>query len=175
MTSVQVKSAGVSLRYPSTWTVVPVTKRGVAAMLKSASKGHPKLAKLLANLDVSRFKFFAINLPGAAGAHRNVNVVLDAAVHGTTLADVRDGFGPLLKADGSTLVDIKKVKVSGKSAFRVDNTFPVKGADGTITDWYQGTLVIPGATSGTEVSVTASDDGPGTALINTMLTSVRHI
>jgi hypothetical protein len=46
-TTTRVNSAGISIASPERWTVVPVTKKGVASMSKAAEKNNPKLAALL--------------------------------------------------------------------------------------------------------------------------------
>jgi hypothetical protein len=179
MTSVKIKAAGVSLQYPNTWTVVPLTKRGWAALKKAASKGNPKLGAVLGalgNVDVSQFKFYAIDAAGAAGTHSNVNVVLGGGGQANiTLAELRDQLGQVYKAGGATLVDAKTAKVSGRRAFRTDVSIPFKHPDGTVSYVSEGQLFIAGAASTLVITVTASNDASGSALINAVLASVHHI
>jgi len=144
-------------------------------MIKAASKTNPKLATLVSQLDVSKFKFYATDVAQTGGVYSNVNVVLAGPAQGMTAADLKEQLGPLLKSAGGTLLDVKRVKVGDKSAFRDDSTLPFKHADGTITEEGQGQLIIPGASSTAVISVTSSDDAAGAALIDTMLAGVRHI
>ena len=175
MTTANVKSAGISLKFPSTWTVVTLTKKGLAAAEKAESKTNPQVAAELSKVDLSQFKFYAIDRVEVAGVYSNVNVGLAGGAHGVTLAFFRDQQASQYKAEGSTLVDAKAVKVSGKNAFRSDATVPVTNSDGTITDWSQTQLAIPGATSTTWIEVSSTNDAPGMALIDSVIASVHHI
>jgi hypothetical protein len=178
MKSTTVKGAGVSLSYPGTWTVVPVTKKSLEAMEKAVSKKNPKLAALLSSFqgEVGKFKFYASHVEGSPGAVGNVNVVsLGHAPSGISLAEVRDHLRQVVKGAGGTLVDVKRVKVSGKSAFRSDDTFPITRADGTIAYVSQGVLLILDDGFSPEITVTAPNDATGAALINTVLASVHRI
>jgi hypothetical protein len=65
--------------------------------------------------------------------------------------------------------------VSGKSAFRSDDTFPITRADGTIAYVSQGVLLILDDGFSPEITVTAPNDATGAALINTVLASVLRI
>jgi hypothetical protein len=178
MKSTTVKGAGVSLSYPGTWTVVPVTKKSLEAMEKALSKKNPKVAALLSSVQdqVGKFKFYATNVPGSPGAVGNVNVVsLGRAPDDISLADVRDHLRQIVKGAGGTLVDVKRVKVSGKGAFRSDDTFPITQPDGTIAYVSQGVLLIPDGSSTPQITVTAPNDATGAALINSVLASVHRI
>ena len=143
---VNVKSAGVSLEYPSTWAVVPVTKRVYASNVKAFAKSNPKLAAVLADIptDVSKFKFFATSVAAVSGIHSNVSVQVGASTHGITLAKLTDELREGFKLAGATLVDAKSVKVSGKSAYRIDLAVPLKNTDGMITSKPESELLIPG-------------------------------
>ena len=68
----KVKAAGISLKYPKSWILVSLTKKGLAAQVKVVSKKNPKLAAAMAGTDLSQFKFRAIE-PSEAFAE-NVQV-----------------------------------------------------------------------------------------------------
>jgi hypothetical protein len=173
MTTTKVQSAGVSLTYPSGWTVVPVSKKGLDAMRTAAAKNNPKLAALLSSGDPSQFKFYSIDGTGARGVSSNVNVLVASGAQGITVADLRDQLGQVYKAAGATLRDVKAVRVGNRKAFRSDAALPFKSSDGSITAEANGQLVIPGPTSTAVVTVTSTDDATGVALINDILASVR--
>ena len=173
MTTAAVKSAGISLKYPSTWTAVKMTKRGIASLRKLVVQKNPKLAAVLSNVDVSKFKFYALDVADGASTHATVNVLLSGDAQGLSLADFRDQVGQAYKAAGGTALEVKTAKVSGRSAFRTDVDLPFKNADGTTTDESLGQLFIPRAGSSTVVSVSATHDATGEALINTVLASVH--
>jgi hypothetical protein len=181
MTTAKVKGAGVSLKYPSAWSVVSLTKQGLAAQRKRWAKKDPKLAAALANLDVSTIKFYAIHVAGVAGEWGDVDVATFdsaqwSAMGGLSLAGFREVVSGELKTGGATLVDAKLTKVDGKSAYRTDATLPFKNSDGTINERSSGSLWIPGETSGaTVIAVASSDDAAGSALINSVLATVHHI
>ena len=59
MATAKVKGAGVSVKYPRAWIVVPLTKQALAAEMKIIAGKNPKLAALMSSVDPSQSKFFS--------------------------------------------------------------------------------------------------------------------
>jgi hypothetical protein len=174
MATATVKAAGISLNYPKSWILVPLTKSGLAAMLKVLSTKNPKLAAGIAGADVSQFKFRAIDTSQAVGQNVGVQLIQGGGSP-SSLSDLRSGVLSQYKSVGGTVLDTTTVKVSGKTAYRVDLTLPIKAVDGTVVIAREGQLVIPEGDNTVVVTVSVSNDDPGVALINTILASVRRI
>ena len=158
MTTARVKAAGISLEYPTSWTAVALTKKGFAAQVKVWSTTNPQIATLVAKADVSNFKLYSLDVAGVTGMHSNVTVGVAPAVQGMTLGAFRNQMSQNLAAAGVTLLDAKVVKVSGKTAFRLDATGPVNTSDGTTIDEYVDAELIPVASSRTSGAATSSQD-----------------
>ena len=82
---------------------------------------------------------------------------------------------PGYKSAGGTVLDTTAVKVSGKTAYRLDLTLPIKSADGAALIAREGQLIIPEGDSAAAVTVTVSYDDAGVAVIDTILASVRRV
>jgi hypothetical protein len=175
MTTTKVESAGISLQYPSTWKVVALTRKRLAAQIKAAAKHNPKLAAQLAKIDVSAFKFKAFAVPAEAGKTPSMSVDIGGYGQGVTLAQVKVLTERYAKPVGATVVDAKTVKVSGETAFRTDIVAPYTTSDGTIIRRVEGQLSLPYATARPVVTVGAADDASGRTLINKILASVRSL
>jgi hypothetical protein len=173
MTTTKVKGAGISLQYPSTWTVVALTKKRLAAQIRAAAKHNPQLAAQLSKIDVSTFKFKAFAVPAEPGKTPSMSVSLGGWSQGVTLAHVKAVIERYNEVLGAKLVDAKAIKVSGNPAFRTDIIAPYTEADGTIIHRAEGQLTIVRATASPIVAVGAPDDAAGRALINKVLASVR--
>jgi hypothetical protein len=174
-TTAKVKGAGISLAYPETWIVVPLTKKGLASVTKAVAKNNPKLAALISGADLSQFKLYAVDAIGAGGVYDNVSVSTTTGVDGFTVAQLREGLNGVYKPAGATVVDVKAVKLGGTRAFRSDVTYPFKSADGATTPESIGQLLIPRSASTTIVTVTSSEDAAGAGLINSILGSVHKL
>jgi hypothetical protein len=173
MTTARVKAAGISLEYPTSWTALALTKKGLAAQAEAWLKTNPQFAALLATADVSQFKLYALD--AAPKTYSNVKVSVAPAAQGISLAYLRTRLSQKFAAAGATVLDAKVVKVSGKTAFRLDATVPVITYDGTTTDSYLGEELIPAASSSTWDAVSSSDDETGMTLVNNVLATVRRI
>jgi hypothetical protein len=177
MTPTKVKAAGISLKYPSSWLLVPLTKKALAAQAKILSKKNPKLAAVLAATDVTdvlHFKLHAIDPATDGGQNVGVQFV-EGLGSPSSLSDFSSKIIPRYKAAGATILDTKAVKVSGKTAYRIDLTLPVKSPDGSIDVRHLGQLLVPEGDSWASVNAVASNDDAGIALIDSILTSVRRV
>jgi len=173
-TTAVVKPAGVSLRYPSTWTVAKQTKKSLAAQVKALSKTNPALAAQLAQTDLTTAKFRAVD-PGAASGEvsGNVRVQLVKSPAPRNLAAFTREVTQAYEADGDTVLGTHGVTVSGKTAYRVDLTIPIAGTGATPTVVRVGQLAVPRGSTSTVVTVGAPNTDAGAALIDTILNSVR--
>jgi hypothetical protein len=175
MTTTKVKGAGISLQYPSTWTVVALTKKRLAAQIRAAAKHNPQLAAQLSKIDVSTFKFKAFAVPAEPGKTPSMSVDIGGYGQRVTLAQVKALTERYAKPVGATVVDAKAVKVSGDTAFRTDIVAPYTTSDGTIIRRLEGQLSLPYAPARPVVTVGAADNTAGKTLINKILASVRNI
>ncbi len=57
LTTANVKAAGISLKYPKTWTVVFYDQEGSQQRRRSSRKKNPKLAAQMTSIDLSQTKF----------------------------------------------------------------------------------------------------------------------
>jgi hypothetical protein len=174
MRAAKVKAARLSLEYPSSWLVLPVTAKSVAAEKKALEKKNPKIAALLDQVDVTQFKFRAIDLDSGGGSNVAVQLVEGQGSPGS-LTDFRDAVVPSFQGTGGSVVDTAAVKVSGKRAYRADMTIPVKGPDGATITARTGVVALPEGDNTALVFAAARNDAPGIALINRILASVRRI
>jgi hypothetical protein len=173
MTTAKVKASEISVKYPRSWLLVPLTKKDLAAQEKILSKKNPKVAAAMAATDVSQYRLRAID---PTGSSQNVGVqFVQGQGSPSSLADFKSGIVPGFKAAGGTVLDTAAVKLSGKAADRIDLTLPVKLPDASVVVARIGALVLPQGNNTTSVSVTASNNESGVALINSILSSVRHV
>jgi hypothetical protein len=171
-TTAKVKAAGISVKYPKSWIAVPLTKKGLAAQTKALSKKNPKLAAVVAATDISQFKLRAID---PTTGRETVGVqFIEGSGSPSSLSDFNSVI-PQYKAAGATVLDTKVVKISGKTAFRIDMTLPVKLPDGSVAVQRVGQVVVPGGDSAAAVVAAGPDDDSGVAVINSILASVRRL
>jgi hypothetical protein len=70
MATAKIKAAGISLRHPETWTVMPRTRKELVARERRLASSDPELAQLMADhaqldLQPDTVKFRVIDLVGA--------------------------------------------------------------------------------------------------------------
>ena len=183
----EIKAAGISLRYPDTWTVMPRTRKEIAAQEKQLASSNPQLAQMLvdhAQLDIQpdTVKLRLVDLVGAlntgtsAGA---IRVWAHTYKHfPSTLADFDAEYRRVADLSGGLLRIIKttKLRIEGKSAYRVDQlTTPPKASDGAaIPDLRISRLCFARGTGDVCVDVTTAREA-GWALADEILGSVRRI
>ena len=174
-TTAKVKAADISLEYPSSWYTAPVTKKAIAAQTKLLKKTNPKLAAALAEsgVDASQFKLRAIN-PEATGETVGVQLIEGQGSPGS-LSDYKSAVIPGFEAVGATVLAAKTLKVSGKTAYRIDVTLPITLPDGSKQVTRLGQLVIPEGDDTVSINVAAIDDAAGQELVDDILGSVRRL
>jgi hypothetical protein len=82
---------------------------------------------------------------------------------------------PGYKSAGGTVLDATAVKISGKTAYRIDLTLPVKLPDGSVVVARVGQLAVPEGDNTASVAVSAVNNDSGVAVINSILASVRRV
>ncbi len=184
MTTAKIKAAGISLRHPETWTVMPRTRKELAAQERRLATKDPELAQLLvdhAQLEnqLDTVKFRSIDLVGAlsTGASAgNVRVYVHArGGFPSTLDEFVAGYDLLVRI-GARILKTATLSVGGKTAYRVDVVFtPPRASGGTVLpDLRVSRLSFAQGKGDVRVDVTTrSDAGPGVA--DAILGSVRRI
>jgi len=139
-TTAKVKAAGISLRHPATWTVMPRTRKELAAQERRLASSDPELAQFLADhaqleIQPDTVKFRAIDLVGAlnTGASAgNVRVYVHAHRGFPSTLDEFDHYD-LLVQFGARIIKKGTLSIGGKTAYRLDVVLtPPKASDGTV-------------------------------------------
>jgi hypothetical protein len=183
-TTAKVKAAGVSLQYPSSWTVRPFTTKAVNALAKRLRKKSPKLAQALESSEAQQStrgtKFFAIDLDALAAGRpgSDVQVALIANTQPPkNISDVDVGYSAADFAKiGGMRLGISAVRVENKQAYRIDARVASHLSDGTTrSGLISELLIVVGQSQVVFVNVAAPDDADGAKLIDGILASVRRI
>jgi hypothetical protein len=151
------KAAGLSLRYPSTWT-----RRKIA-------KKSPEL---------QREVFYAADLNAALADEVKSTISVQVVPTGgfaSSLDQFTSDITPALKKMGATAVDASRVRVGGKRSYRADALLPFELPDGSSLSIRVSGLAVPHRGGGIIITVTTSADDAGTQLIDDVLGSVRRI
>jgi hypothetical protein len=181
----RVEAAGISLQYPADWTVMPRTKKELAAQKKQLARSNPDFAQLLvdrAQLEIQpdTVKFRAVDLAGAfntgTGAG-NVRVYVHAQSRfPRSLDEFVAGFKLATDATGGRVVNAEVVAVSGERAYRADIAMPAKTtADGSTTPAFRvHRLLLARGRGDVRVDVTTADEERSEELVDAILGSVRR-
>jgi hypothetical protein len=180
--TVKITEAGVSFKYPNTWTVVPASHRDVMSKVKRIKKTDPMRARALNNAAQVRAPgavFFARDLDTATprGGPNFVAVVLaKGAGFPSSLVEFQAAADRQSANAGLTVVNTSPATVSGSTAYRLDLEGPVTAADGSVQVVRTALLYVhtPGD-SLSIVSVGAVDDAAGVAVIDRVLATVRQL
>jgi hypothetical protein len=190
MTTVKIKAAGISLRCPSTWTVIPLTKKDLAAQAKVLATKNPELAQLLVAgaqlaLQSDALKLRVVNLESRlAGRLADGNVRVYVHTSGgfpSTLDEFKSKMTLSLRvaaATGSgqaTILQASAVNVGGQPGYCVDLRQPQEAHDGTMTTIRTTRMSFARGHGDVSVDVTTTDDDTGAALIDDILGSVQPI
>ena len=183
-TTAKVKAAGISLRHPATWTVMPRTRKELVAQERRLASSDPELAQLLADhaqleIQPDTVKFRVIDLVGAlnTGASAgNVRVYVHAhRGFPSTLDEFVDHYD-LLVQFGARVIKKATLSIGGTTAYRLDVVLtPPRASDGTvIPDLRISLLSFARGDGDARVDVTTPfNTGPD--LADAILGSVRRI
>ena len=174
-----IKAAGLSLRYPSTWTRYTLTKKALAAEQRKGAKMNPQLAMTPAEQAqfLKRVVFYAADLVAALAGRLESNINVQKIANGrfpSSLDEFTSGITPGLKQEGATVLNTSAVRIGGKQSFRVDFLLPVKAADGSSVVSRIGQLLVPYGRGGDVMTVGTTADDIGAQLINRVLGSVHR-
>jgi hypothetical protein len=171
MATAKVKGAGVSVKYPRAWIVVPLTKQALAAEMKIIAGKNPKLAALMSSVDPSQSKFFAID----PATYSSEQVQFSPGSGGpANLGEFKQGVKQIYASTGATFLDAEAVKVGGKTAYRAHLSLPIKAPDGTTVEVREGQLFLVHGDDGTVVTVGVRSGGD-TSIIDTILSGVHRV
>jgi hypothetical protein len=185
-TTVKVKSVGISLWYPSNWTVLTLTPKDVLAQRKRLVKTHPESlpafdAAVKAVRGTGAFratdvdaKFAERVYVGLTGDYPSTLKKFTSDVRATVYTSHGLPRGELVKAS-ATILSSSTVKVSGRTGYRVDSRLSYNDSDGSPVTELSGELVVLRSTGNAQVSVTTPDDAAGATLIDNMLRSVHSL
>jgi len=169
----RVDDAGISVDYPSNWSVQPIT----ADHIDSARTFGDRLFGL-GGADVDSVaestKFFAGEFGGPAGKLLLVFTVRDSGIP-ATFGEFDSELKRLGGIPGLTVLGTSAVPVGDTTAYRVDVSLLVNLPDGTGAAVREGVLVVPVDGGATFIFVAAADDASADTLINDVFVSVRTI
>jgi len=172
-----VTRAGIVLRYPATWTVFPLTAKGLAAMERRVAKKDPDavLAPAQQATAVRDDKFLAVDLESPGPTFRdNVSALVDDSTSlPSSLADFQSTIASVWTPLGGTVVDTTSGTVRGETFYRADVTHPLTLLNGATVTTRVGQLVVAHGAGTTIVTVSATDDPADVAVIDQILGSVR--
>jgi hypothetical protein len=171
------RAAGISLRYPSKWTVLPTTKKRLGGIAKRLAKKNPKLATVLKSqsLEASaqQLQFQAVDLSDPTSFSSNLGV---RSVSGSGPSSL-DAFTLVMSAQadriGANLRGTSTTHVKAKRAYRADTAMTVNLPDGTAAPAVESDLFLDRGCAWTVVTVATRDDAAGAQLIDDILGSVR--
>ncbi|GEM_PF-2565067 len=175
-----VKSAGVSFKYPGSWTTLARDPKALAAQQRQLAKHNPKIALNAAQQAqfLQSAKFRAVDIQEAAAGRfaSNVSVqVVDQGGFPTSLDEFTAGARPEYNQEGLSLVGTSSVPVRGATAYRADARATVTVPDGRTLATRVSQLFIPRNAGNVTITVATSDDAAGTQLIDAILGSVRRL
>jgi len=172
--SAKVPPAGISLRYPATWAIVPLTQKALEAQIKLLSKKNPKLAEAMnsagSDAIAQQMKFRAQDLTGGAS---NVSVQALRGRGPASLDDFTSVIAGEYKTIGATVLDTSEQRVSGTPGYRADVSLTVTLPDGSSTNARLGQLIIQNGSKLAIVTAASEDSAAGEQVIDQILGSVR--
>ncbi|MET0627094.1 MAG: hypothetical protein ABW033_01395 [Acidimicrobiia bacterium] len=181
-TRAKVKAAGISLEYPSGWTVYALSKREVAAQQKALTKANPELADAFDAAQQSSFtkntKFHATDLDSMAerGVGGNLGVTnAGVGILPPTLDSFTRQISPQFSSVGGTVIGTSTHKVGGRPAYRVDVRLPLTAPDGTNLTIHVTELFVQVGTLTSMVTLAIDDDAEGAETTDRIMDSVKAL
>ncbi len=172
MTTVKVKDARVSVQYPSAWLVAKLTPKGIATLKGLLGKKNPKLAAQIANVDLSQYRFYAIDPAGTTGDNMSVGFEPGSG-RPSGLAEFTDVETQQYKSIGAQVLDTKVVKMRGATAYRVDVAVQATAPTGVPTSVRVAQLEIFRGNDSTTISVGGIEGDETSTVIEGVLSSVH--
>jgi len=170
----RIEAAGITVDYPSTWSVQPITadqSDSTHNFTQSLSNFGELFGGEEPDSDATPTKFLA-GLRGSGALM--VNTFQDVGEFPATIAEFDALVKPGLQQIG-TVLGSSAIQVGNQTAYRVDVTIPFTLPDGTPVAVRDAILVIPFDDGGTFVHVGAVDDPAGVNLIDDVLATVRTV
>jgi len=170
----RIEAAGITVDYPSTWSVQPITadqSDSTHNFTQSLSNFGELFGGEEPDSDATPTKFLA-GLRGSGALM--VNTFQDVGEFPATIAEFDALVKPGLQQIG-TVLGSSAIQVGNQTAYRVDVTIPFTLPDGTPVALREAILVVPFDGGGTFVHVGAVDDPAGVNLIDDVLATVRSI
>jgi len=181
-TRAKVKAAGISLEYPSGWTVYALSKRDVAAQQKALAKANPELAEAFDSAQQASFtkntKFHATDLQSMAerGVGGNLGVTnVGTGVLPSSLDAFTKQITPQFSSVGGTVSGTSMQKVGGAPAYRVDVLLPLTAPDGTALTVHVTELFIQRGIRTSLVTLAIDDDAAGAQTTDRIMDSVKAL
>lgn len=176
----KVKSAGISLEYPSNWAVVVLTPKIVRSQRAITLKNNPKLGELFdeaaAGEALKHSKFSAADLEAKlAGRPSSIVGVQGGSGFTLPLNKMVTQLAATYKKAGATILNTSTVQVSGTRSARIDMQLTANASDGTPVSVRLSQLLAPIGGRSVLVSVAAEDNNVGATTIDHIMQSVRAI
>ena len=175
-----VKPAGVSLKYPSSWTTLARDPKALAAQQRRLARRNPKIA--LNAQQQAEFlqaaKFRAVDLAAATAGRFASNVTVQVDEQGGfpgSLDEFTNDARAQYEQQGVTIVSLSSVRVGGTTGYRADTRATVTKTDGTMLAARVGQLFTPRNAGSVIITVATADDVTGARLIDAILGSVRRV
>jgi len=175
--TVKVKPAGVSLDVPKPWVRTDLTKESLEHLADTLAAQNPETAAQIR--EFSGFaevgsKFFAIDLATGNG----VFVLLGPGAGSDLPSDLpsfKDSYTTEGLGEGDKLLEVERVKVGGKTAFRTLVSTTMTSPAGEDMTRLVGQLILRRGGDLVVVTVGTTDDEPGRHTISDVLGSVRPL
>ena len=179
-TTARVKAAGISLQYPSHWTLLAFTPKTVLAQRKAIAKQNPKLMEAVdaeAQVQAAKNSKFAAGdivakLEGRIGGGVEVQVVRD---FGTSPELVAASVIREYERAGIEVVGTSDIRIGKVPAIRIDVVMRANGPDGTPYEMRLTQVLAPIAGKSIAITLVAADDAAGEAQNDAIVASVRPL
>ena len=182
LTRVTVRSAGISLGYPSNWIVFVLTPKAVRAQRAALLKNNPEFAGSFdaeAQVQAARHSKFSAG-DVEAKAQGRIGGAVDVAANSDFTPEELDAFSAGLltqykKTAGVTVLGRSTVRVSGTRCAQIDVRFTADASNGVSYNIRIAQLLAPLHGRSIRVTVAELDDVNGAAMLDQILASVRSL
>ena len=179
-TTAKIKSFDLAFDYPASWTVFAFDAKALAQQRKRLLKANPKLANVFDGQAESAaaqgYEFAAVDLD-AAGSGRAISAISVSSMDGfpSSLKALVDEIKPIYEKSGASLIDSSVQRVSGRRSFRIDIRITFKTPTGETVAMRMSQLAVPRGVGTALITIGAPDGAEGSALIDSILASVREL
>jgi hypothetical protein len=181
-TTTKIKAAGISVRRPTTWNALELTRGDVRAALAALERDMPRVAGAISGSTASlpgSWRFYAVqadqalaNKPfGTLSVLVRKSTPLPANVEVFTTAIVNPTFGPVQ----GTADRVERVTIGGESGLLAEGTAHLQFPNGVAGDMRLGLLYLPHGKDTDIVTVSVVDGPNAQRLLDDIFGAIEYL